>query len=349
MKNIIKIFLTILTLFIISCNKVDNELISSNDITSRKSTNCTSFVYSSWSSCVNGIQTRAYTGKPAGCITSPPIDSVRRTCTSPVNCTFTYGSWTTCSNGIQTRSYTSNPIGCTGTPPSDSISKVCSVPTPGLPSSFALITPPIENQGNEGSCMAFACAYARGIEQYYRTNAIVYNTSINIFSQEYIYNQTKLGTDCNSGTAISVVLDLFKNKGVCVWSVMPYSDINGCSILPTAAQDSNATNYKITSYSKIVDTDRVAIKTMVYNKHAVIVGITADNGFVNAKTGFIWKSYSGSGALPHAVIICGWDDSKNAFKIMNSWGTSWGDAGYSWIDYNYFLKIVGYYGYSMNY
>lgn len=37
----------------------------------------------------------------------------------------------------------------------------------------------------------------------------------------------------------------------------------------------------------------------------------------------------------HAVVITGYDDSKQAFKIKNSWGEGWGDEGYGWLPYDY--------------
>jgi cathepsin L len=30
----------------------------------------------------------------------------------------------------------------------------------------------------------------------------------------------------------------------------------------------------------------------------------------------------------------GWDDSKNAWLVRNSYGSTWGEKGYGWIDYN---------------
>jgi C1A family cysteine protease len=219
--------------------------------------------------------------------------------------------------------------GCPDTPPT------VLPPTP-IPASFQLVTPPVGNQGNEGACVPFAIAYAaRSIEQYYRTNATSYSTASNIFSPEYVYNQTKL-SDCATGSAPTIVLDLIKTQGVSTWASMPYSDVNGCSLLPSSTQLANAANYKIASYVMIPHTDRVAIKTMIASKHPVIITIIADNSFTNAGPGFIWKAYSGSGALRHSLIICGYDDTKNAYKVMNSWGTTWGDAGFSWIDYAFF-------------
>jgi len=91
-------------------------------------TPCT-FTYDSWDSCINGIQTRSYTTNPTGCSGTPPLDSIQRTCTTPIiPCTFTYGTWTTCINGIQTRPYFYDPFNCVGTPPLDSLTRTCTVP-----------------------------------------------------------------------------------------------------------------------------------------------------------------------------------------------------------------------------
>jgi C1A family cysteine protease len=224
---------------------------------------------------------------------------------------------------------------------------ISTLPSTNLPASVILTTPTPGNQGNEGSCVPFAIVYAaRSIEQFYKTKATSYSYNTNIFSPEYIYNQTKF-SDCTSGTSSQKVLDLLQSQGVITWQSMPYSDINGCSLMPTSSQLIEAANYKISSYVKIVNSDRNAIKTMVFSNHPVIITIIADNSFVNAKSGFIWKVNSGSGALPHTLIICGYDDSKNAYKVMNSWGTSWADGGYSWIDYDFFPSQSSYYAYAI--
>lgn len=34
------------------------------------------------------------------------------------------------------------------------------------------------------------------------------------------------------------------------------------------------------------------------------------------------------------MCVVGYDDSKKAVKIINSWGTSWGINGYGWISYD---------------
>ena len=36
----------------------------------------------------------------------------------------------------------------------------------------------------------------------------------------------------------------------------------------------------------------------------------------------------------HAIVLIGWDDSKQAWLLLNSWGTNWGDKGYAWIGFH---------------
>ncbi len=63
----------------------------------------------------------------------------------------------------------------------------------------------------------------------------------------------------------------------------------------------------------------------------------------NLSESVIHPTYNGKKyhAINHDVTLIGWDDSKNAWLIKNSWGTGWGetggigtDKGYMWIDYN---------------
>ena len=92
----------------------------------REETSTCNFVYSSWSTCSNNIQTRTYASSPSGCTGTPPADSIQRPCVIvPPTCTFVYSLWSACSNNVQARTYASSPSGCTGTPPADSIQRPC--------------------------------------------------------------------------------------------------------------------------------------------------------------------------------------------------------------------------------
>lgn len=42
----------------------------------------------------------------------------------------------------------------------------------------------------------------------------------------------------------------------------------------------------------------------------------------------------------HQVAAVGYDDAKQAFKIVNSWGEEWGDGGFGWVSYAYVASVV---------
>lgn len=220
------------------------------------------------------------------------------------------------------------------------------ISTPALPAAYSLNMPPVRNQGTEGSCVAFAVAYyARSAEQYYKTGASSFSDATNSFSPEYVFNQVKIDASC-SASAVVNSLDLIKSQGVCTWQSMPYTPY-GCSTMPATAQTTEAANYKISSYSKIINSDQTAIKTMLAAKHPVVASFTIDPSFYSATPGFIWKSLTGNSGS-HTMALCGYDDAKHAYKAINSWGTSWGDAGYIWIDYDFFPVTSSYYTYVMS-
>lgn len=216
-----------------------------------------------------------------------------------------------------------------------------------FPYDFKLLTPiPGRQLGNE--CVAFATVYGdRSVYELYKRGDTVFNESTNIFSQQYVYNNTN-GGNCAGGTGIVTCLDFMQIKGVPYYHTMPYNGVNGCS-LPTAAYDAEAALHKIGTYSKILHTDTTAIKTLLYSNHPIIVPLTLDNAFQSAGPGFIWNfNTKNDGSAPHALLVVGWDNGKQAYKVMNSYGTGWGDGGFSWINYDYFQTVTGYYLYVIN-
>ena len=208
-----------------------------------------------------------------------------------------------------------------------------------LPSTYQLVMPPVADQGSEGSCVSFAVGYAaRSAEKYYRTGASSYSVATNIMSPEYLFNQTKSDNYC-SGSAIINALEFLKNNGICKWQTMPYSSSNGCSLMPTASQTTEASSSRILDYSIMYTSDITGIKTMLASNRPMVIDFMVDSYFSNATPGFVWRGFSSTFYGRHAVAICGYDDAKHAVKVMSSWGAGWGESGFSWIDYDFLGTI----------
>jgi hypothetical protein len=227
------------------------------------------------------------------------------------------------------------------------IKEVIVVEPPTQTATFELTTPTAGNQGSEGSCVAWSVGYsARSIDWYYKTEASSYSLLSNIFSPEFLYNQIKFSTDCNSGSAMQTALDFIKVNGICTWSVMPYNN-GDCNTLPDVNQSSQALPYTISGYHKIYTSDTTAIKSLLHQNKAVIVSILLDSYFLNAKPGFIWENTGSGFGVGHSVIICGYSDELKAWKIMNSFGTNWGTNGFGYMKYDMFPTRTGTYCYAI--
>lgn len=226
-----------------------------------------------------------------------------------------------------------------GKPPVDTTIIITPPPPPVYGGGYQIAMPAVLTQGNEGSCVAFASGYyIRSAEEYYSSNSTAYNAS-NILSPEYLFDQIKSDASTCMGTNLLAALDLMKAKGICTFQSMPYTDY-GCSLVPTAEQDLEASKYKITGYSMLYTADTVLVKNLLNTKHPLYIAFNVDNYFYTAGPGFIWKTFSGTVVGQHCVTICGYDDSRHAWKIINSWGTGWGEAGYSWIDYDFLPQVT---------
>ncbi len=225
-------------------------------------------------------------------------------------------------------------------------------PTP-LPLSHLIPMPPMWHQGGEGSCASMAIALARTVKQYKDTGATSYNNAVNVFSPEFLYDRClKLGdgqyATCGSGSSFLRNYSFVYSEGICLWATLPYSSQNGCNFdtTVTAPMIAEAATFAGASYNFCSYLDRTLIKTKLANNIAVPFTCQIDWAFIQAGPGFIWNTRVGAEpGYAHALVLVGYDDSKNAYRCRNSFGDAWGDGGYIWIDYNFFEAPFGTYPY----
>lgn len=205
-----------------------------------------------------------------------------------------------------------------------------------LPTSLLLTMPVPGNQGSKGCCSAWATVYAAGTYYAHAMYGKEFGDTGNL-NPDFTYNQIAKG-NCTC-TSILDNLYLLKTQGACSLAAMPYND-RECITQPDSMQRSNAASYKIKGWQR-VDLHNVALlKRAIAEKKPVIFAIRVDDGFKELASPYLWKERSGALGEGHAMVITGFDDSKNAFRIMNSWSSAWGDGGFAWISYDFFLENV---------
>ncbi|NEV61102.1 C1 family peptidase [Thiorhodococcus minor] len=207
--------------------------------------------------------------------------------------------------------------------------------TPQLPSSVDLSSsfPTPGNQGGQGSCVGWSTAYA--LKSYQERVEINWelNRQDHLFSPAFVYNQIKVG-GCDAGSRISDALELFRATGAATWDKMPYTDTE-CSTQPSSEALQQAAGFKIASWGRLQGND--SIKAELANHRPVVIGIPAYDSLMNLSgPDSVYNTLSGTNRGGHAVTIVGYDDNSygGAFKVINSWGTGWGDNGYFWLTYD---------------
>lgn len=205
------------------------------------------------------------------------------------------------------------------------------------------VMPPVGDQGMQGSCNAFATVHAIGSYLFNLENKISYRNadgSVNtsgILSPAYVYNQINDGKDL--GSRPENAFRLMQLEGVCTLKDMPY---NAADYLtkPSAAQKASAAPNKLFGWGRtVISTNnfKACINEGIPVYIIVNAGGVQETPSTLVGSERVWNSFDEAKASIfkfHAVVIVGFDDKKNAFKVMNSWGESWGNKGFIWLDYN---------------
>lgn len=79
-------------------------------------------------------------------------------------------------------------------------------------------------------------------------------------------------------------------------------------------------------------------KIALCRQHLFQITVPITSAWTNPKDGAIPSTLSlrpSSITGIHAILICGYDDSKQRFKFQNSWGSNWGDNGHGYLPYSY--------------
>ncbi|CAA6817150.1 MAG: Cysteine protease (Fragment), partial [uncultured Sulfurovum sp.] len=221
-----------------------------------------------------------------------------------------------------------------------------------LPTSVSLeaYTPEVGSQGQTGTCTAWATAYgARTILEsiaYNRMNRV--QSTKNVFSPSYVYNQIRLKQGCKHGTYIHDALNLMKSEGVAKFNSFGFN----CNKKVTYKDKQNALPYKIQDYKRLFarqSQNKVQlVKKALSQKKPVVIAMKIAKSF-HKRAEDVWKpkqyEYQHISALGgHAMVIVGYDDNKDggSFKLMNSWGKTWGENGFKWVRYQDFQYFVPY-------
>ena len=204
-----------------------------------------------------------------------------------------------------------------------------------LPASVDLRSqcPPVEDQGNLGSCTANALAGALEFLELKDNVKYADLSRLFIYYNERVIEHT---VSSDSGAMLRDGIKTLAKQGVCAEAKWPYV-IALFTKKPSAACYTDASNHQITSYQRLSTVDEMS--SCLADGYPFVFGFTVYESFesaVVAQTGTVNMPKPGEKTLGgHAVVAVGYNDKQKRFTIRNSWGPGWGKKGYFTMPYSY--------------
>ena len=194
----------------------------------------------------------------------------------------------------------------------------------------------VYNQGHLGSCTANAISMAFDFERIKQSEAPLKPSRLFIYYNERLLENT---IKSDAGAMIRDGIKVLSTSGTCTETIWPYIETK-FTYKPTKKCYLEASKNIIKQYIRLDNTKLNDLKSCLALGFGFVFGFSVYESFESedvAKTGIVqmpdFKNEKCLGG--HAVYCLGYDNSKNAFIVRNSWGEEWGDGGHFYLPYQY--------------
>ncbi len=234
--------------------------------------------------------------------------------------------------------------------------------------------PPVRNQGQIGSCACFSSVYYLSTFAIAQARGLNVRNSgdADKLSPKFVYNLVNQGGD--NGSWFTDIFEVLLKHGAPTWSDFPYSGVDtpasyldwpvASATWRGAISNRMASSYQLTALDTEAGLTR--LKTALANGALVVFasnvfgwqfGAIANDPATADDNAFVGRPVVTAIQIDesgHAMTVVGYNDNlwidlnkngvvdageKGALRIVNSWGTSWQDAGFVWVAYDA-LRIV---------
>ncbi len=185
---------------------------------------------------------------------------------------------------------------------------------------------PVKNQSACGSCATFACHGA-------------FEGSLSIGSKMLLSTSEQASLDCSNISSCKGswwIFDYLVEKGASIEFDYPYNATQG-QCRTDVLRPFKATKWGYVTIHNTVPSI-TELKQALLDHGPLAVTVRATGAFQAYVSGVFNEQDNES--INHAVTLVGWDDSRNAWLIKNSWGSGWGEEGFMWIHYS--SNSIGY-------
>lgn len=199
------------------------------------------------------------------------------------------------------------------------------------------LMPPIGRQ-TMNDCAAWAFGYYARSYVEARNQEWTPDRPFQRFSPSFIYNQVNGGKD--EGSNPVKVLELLRDRGAATLSTFPYAPLDYLK-QPPAIANLEAPTFKIEDFGFV--TSGARMRSLLSRGEVVVLGVRTNPIFSGGRYDvYDLEAHERGRALRapgqphgyHAMCVAGYDDERQAFLVLNSWGADWGQDGAVWVHYD---------------
>ncbi|WP_216325703.1 C1 family peptidase [Deinococcus aestuarii] len=194
--------------------------------------------------------------------------------------------------------------------------------------------PPVRDQGNRGTCTAFAVTAAHEARMLGADAALDRTFDL---SEEMLYWGCRQGQPRGgSGASLPMAQAALGRQGQPVEALWPYDgdrDEHSTLYVPPAAALDAQNCHRASLHPMPFST--AAIADRLTEGRPVALGVRVGRLFAQAVDGRIPEDPDPSGTGGHAIVMVGYDEldrpqDGGMFVFRNSWGEEWGDLGHGY-------------------
>lgn len=179
------------------------------------------------------------------------------------------------------------------------------------------LTNPVKDQGDCGSCVAFAC------NAVFECQLAIDTNRRQALSEAFLFFCG--GGNCSDGWDIEPALGFMQNTGVTDEACLPYSTAGSPRPCARRCLDWKTRVSNIASYREIATPDWA--KYWISQRGPLVAAMDVYDDF-RFYLGGIYSHVYGENIGQHAIALIGYDDSESFWICKNSWGNGWGESGY---------------------